>query len=248
MRDISATLKSVYNASDAVLIPGSGTYAMEAAARQFGTGKTCMVLRNGYFSYRWSDIFDVCEIPAKEVVLKARRTEACDKPHFEPMSIKEVVSQIETYTPEVFFAPHVETSTGMIISDEYIKELSDAVHAVGGIFVLDCIASGTIWVDMEALGIDVLISAPQKGWSGPACVGIVMLGPAGKAAMEAAPNAGGSFCCNVEKWHTVMQKYEEGSFMYYTTLPTDALTCFRNSIMETKAYGSLPNQPPLHSL
>lgn len=238
MRDISSSLKEVYQAEGTVLIPGSGTYAMECVARQFGRGKPCLVIRNGYFSFRWSDIFRRCQLPSSEVVLMARSTEDCKNPHFAPCPIDEVVASIRKEKPAVVFAPHVETSTGIILTDEYIKTVADAVHEVGGLFVLDCIASGTIWVDMKALDLDVVITAPQKGWTGPACVGIAMLSARALAAMEGVdPDASGSFCCNLSMWHTVMKKYEAGAFMYYTTLPTDALTTFRDAIMETKAHG-----------
>lgn len=237
MRDISSELKAVYNAKAAVLIPGSGTYAMETVARQFGSGKKCMILRNGYFSFRWSDILEVTGIAKSETVLKARMTEQDAKPHFAPMPIQEVIESIKQGRPDVFFAPHVETATGILLSDDYMQQVAQAVHDVGGLFVLDCIASGTIWVDMAKLGIDALITAPQKGWSGPACVGIVMLGDKGLKAVKSQKSPGGSFCCNMQKWLTVMEKYEGGGFMYYTTLPTDALTSFRDAIMETKAHG-----------
>jgi len=238
MCDISSTLKEVYNADSCALIPGSGSYGMECVARQFGRNKSCMVLRNGYFSFRWSDIFQRCQLPSEETVLKARMTEEHAQPHFAPVPVAEVIAQIKQIRPAVVFAPHIETSTGMIISDDYIKQVSDAVHEVGGLFVLDCIASGTIWVDMKKTGTDVVISAPQKGWTGPACVGIVMMSERAKTAMKAQDlDAPGSFCCHLAKWTEVMEKYEAGGFMYYTTLPTDALTTFRDVMLETRAFG-----------
>lgn len=238
MCDISTTLKEVYNADSCALIPGSGSYAMECVARQFGRNKSCMVLRNGYFSFRWTDIFQRCQLPSEETVLKARATEDHAKPHFAPVPVAEVIAHIKQVRPAVVFAPHVETATGMIISDAYIKQVSDAVHEVGGLFVLDCIASGTVWVDMKKCGIDVVISAPQKGWSGPACVGIAMMSERAKTVMKATDlDAPGSFCCHLAKWTEVMEKYEAGGFMYYTTLPTDALQKFRDAMLETKAHG-----------
>lgn len=237
MRDISSTLKDVYHAEACVLVPGSGSFAMEAVARQFGSGKKCMILRNGYFSFRWSDIFEVTKVALSETVLKARPVDQDPKPHFVPVPIDEVVAKIRAERPDVFFAPHVETATGIILPDEYIKKVAAAVQEVGGLFVLDCIASGSIWVDMQNMGIDAVISAPQKAWSGPACVGIVMLGARGLAAVYDAASAGGSFCCNLKKWLEVMQAYEKGGFMYYTTLPTDSLTDFRDAVLETKAHG-----------
>lgn len=180
MREISSTLKEVYHADGCALIPGSGTYAMEAVARQFGKGEKCMVLRNGFFSFRWSEIFDRCKIPSEEIVIKARAIDKSAKPAFAPCPIEEVVANILAQRPAVVFAPHIETSTGIILPDDYLRAVADATHQVGGLFVLDCIASGTIWVDMKALGLDVVISAPQKGWSGPACVGIVMVNETAK--------------------------------------------------------------------
>mmetsp|Transcript_6311 Transcript_6311/g.7675 ORF Transcript_6311/g.7675 Transcript_6311/m.7675 type:complete len:378 (-) Transcript_6311:416-1549(-) len=235
MRDISSTLREVYHAPHCALIPGSGTYAMETVARQFGTGKKCMVIRNGYFSFRWSDIFDVCKIPSEEIVMKAQFEKDQDLPQFQPHDLDTVVAAIKESKPAVVFAPQVETSTGMILTSDYITAVADAVHEVGGLFVVDAIAAGTMWVNMEELGIDILVTAPQKGWSGPACVGIVMLNETAKKAMDNSEPT--SFCCNLPKWLTVMKKYEDGGFMYYTTLPTDSLTAFRNSMLETKEFG-----------
>jgi len=239
MREISEGLKKVYQADGLALIPGSGSYAMEAAARQFGNGKKCMILRNGYFSFRWTDIFDQTKIAASETVIKARpSSDDSTTPKFAPAPLDEVVARILADKPDVVFAPHVETSTGIILPDAYIKAVAAAVHQVGGFFVLDCIASGTIWVDMKALGIDVVISAPQKGWSGPACVGIVMMNAAALQHVQAAAvNDSGSFSCNLKKWTEVMAKYEAGSFMYYTTLPTDALLSFRDAMHDTIQHG-----------
>ena len=176
MLDISRTLGQVYAADAVAVVPGGGTFAMEAVARQFGTDRRCLVLRNGWFSFRWSQIFEAGRIPAQETVLSARPVG--DGPHapFRPAPLAEVVEAIQRERPEVVFAPHVETSSGMILPDDYLRGVADAVHAVGGLFVLDCIASGTVWVDMAETGVDVLVSAPQKGWSGPPCAGLVMLG------------------------------------------------------------------------
>ena len=248
MRDINAALKRVYNAHSVAIIPGSGSYAMEAVARQFATGKKVIVLRNGYFSFRWSDIFQVCGIPAEEIVLKAQPVGKCTRheagadplaatPQFQPYPIAEACARIRAEKPAVVFAPHVETATGMLLPDAYLKAIGDAVREGGGLFVLDCIASGNVWVDMQACGVDALISAPQKGWTGPACAGLVMLGERARAAADDPANASTSFCCNLGKWLTVMDKYAAGGFMYYTTLPTDALMTFRDVIKETEAYG-----------
>jgi aspartate aminotransferase-like enzyme len=235
MKDISATLKQVYNAKAVAIVPGSGTFAMEAVARQFATDQTCLVIRNGWFSYRWSQIFEMGKIPAKSKVFKARQIEDSSQSAFEPAPIEELITAIETEKPAVVFAPHVETSAGMILPDDYLKAVADAVHGVGGLFVLDCIASGTIWVDMEASGVDVLISAPQKGWSSSPCGGLVMLSALGRERIEATTSS--SYSCDLLKWLTIMETYEKGGHAYHATMPTDALANFRNVIIETEAYG-----------
>lgn len=238
MQDIARVLKSVYNAESLAIIPGSGTYAMEAVARQFGSGQKVMILRNGYFSFRWTDIFNITKCAKEEIVLKAQPIEEGSTPHFAPHPIEDVVAAIHKERPAVVFAPHVETSTGMIIPDDYIKAVSDACHEVGALFVLDCIASGNVWVDMKATGVDVLISAPQKGWTGPACVGIAMLSARARKHIDENPEpAANSFCCRLAKWVEVMDKYVGGGAMYYTTLPTDSLMRFRDVLLETEAYG-----------
>ncbi len=235
MRDISAILKSVYHAPSSVLVPGSGTFGMEAVARQFATGKKALVLRNGWFSYRWTQIFDMGHIPAQSVVLKARRTTDSSQSPWVPCPIDEVVATILAEKPDVVFAPHVETSAGMILPDDYLRAVADAVHQVGGLFVLDCIASGTIWVDMEATGVDVLVTAPQKGWSGSPCCAMVMLSARARTAIDGTTSS--SFACDLKKWLQVMEAYENGTHMYHTTMPTDALTRLREVMMETQDYG-----------
>jgi aspartate aminotransferase-like enzyme len=235
MRDVSATLKSVYSAQAVVVVPGSGTFGMEAAARQFGTNKKCLVIRNGWFSFRWTQIFEMGDIPAEAIVLKARPVEDGPQASFAPAPIEEVVATIEAERPDVVFAPHVETSSGMMLPDEYVRAMADAVHSVGGILVLDCIASGTVWVDMEACGVDVLISAPQKGWSGSPCCGLVMLSTLGLEQLEATTST--SFACDLGKWHQIMQAYEGGGHAYHATMPTDALRTFASVMKETEVYG-----------
>ncbi len=235
MKDISATLKKVYNASAAIVVPGSGTYGMEAVARQFATDKKCLVIRNGWFSYRWTQIFEMGDIPSQSTVLKARRTGDDKHAPFAPPPIEEVVQTIAAEKPDFVFAPHVETASGIILPDDYIRSVADAIHAVGGLLVLDCIASGTIWVDMKACGVDVLISAPQKGWSASACCGLVMLSSAALARIESTTST--SFACDLHKWLQIMETYEGGGHAYHATMPTDALTVFRNAIKETENYG-----------
>lgn len=235
MRDISSTLKQVYNAHAVAVVPGSGTFGMEAVARQLATEQKCLVLRNGWFSYRWTQIFDMGRIPAEALVLKARPVADGPQAAFAPAPLDEVLATIAAEKPQVVFAPHVETSSGMILPDDYLRAVSDAVHAVGGLFVLDCIASGTLWVDMQARGIDVLISAPQKGWSASPCCALVMLSEAAQARVEATQST--SFACDLKKWLQIMQAYEQGGHAYHATMPSDALARFRDAMLEAKAIG-----------
>ena len=235
MNEISTALKEVYNARSTVIVPGSGTFAMEAVARQFATGKNCLVIRNGWFSYRWSQIFEMGTIPAKETVIKARAVSSAAQSAFAPAPIAEVVAAILAEKPDVVFAPHVETSAGIILPDDYIRAVTEAVHSVGGIFVLDCIASGTIWVDMKACGVDVLISAPQKGWSGPPCAGLVMLSELARDRIDSTTSS--SFSCDLRKWLQIMETYENGGHAYHATMPTDSLARFRDVIYETGEFG-----------
>ena len=235
MTDISSMLKEVYSAHSAVLIPGSGTYGMEAVARQFAHGKHVMVIRNGWFSYRWSQIFDMGNIPASTTVMKARQAVKTAQAPWAPAPIADVQAMIAKEKPAVVFAPHVETSAGMILPDHYLRAISDAVHAVGGLFVLDCIASGAMWVDMQATGVDVLISAPQKGWSSSPCCAMVMLSERAREAIDATTSS--SFACDLKKWLQIMETYEKGGHAYHATLPTDALTRLAATMKETQAYG-----------
>lgn len=235
MTDISSILKEVYNAPSAALVPGSGTYGMEAVARQFATGKHVMVIRNGWFSYRWTQIFDMGGIPASSTVLKARQTSAGAQAPWAPAPIADVQAAIAREKPALVFAPHVETASGMILPDSYLQAVADAVHAVGGLFVLDCIASGAMWVDMKATGVDVLISAPQKGWSSSPCCAMVMLSERARSAIEGTTSS--SFACDLKKWLQIMETYEKGGHAYHATLPTDALTRLRAAMKETQAYG-----------
>jgi aspartate aminotransferase-like enzyme len=235
MRDISRMLKTVYGAKSSVLVPGSGTFGMEAVARQFATGKNVLVIRNGWFSYRWTQIFDMGNIPAHSTVLKARRLSQDSQAAWIPCPIEDVVATILAEKPAVVFAPHVETSAGMILPDDYLRAVADAVHQVGGLFVLDCIASGTIWVDMQATGVDVLVTAPQKGWSGSPCCAMVMLSERARSAIDSTTSS--SFACDLKKWLQVMEAYENGTHMYHTTMPTDAITRLQEVMHETQDYG-----------
>ncbi|MDX1404146.1 MAG: aminotransferase class V-fold PLP-dependent enzyme [Woeseiaceae bacterium] len=235
MIDLSSILRTVYRADAVAIVPGSGTFGMEAVARQFATGKKCLVIRNGFFSYRWSQIFDMGAIPSSATVLKARKTGPDSQDPFTPAPLDEVVETIGREKPDVVFAPHVETSSGMLLPDDYLCQVADAVHENGGLFVLDCIASGAIWVDMQAIGVDVLISAPQKGWSGSPCAAFVMLNDTTRDAAIAGQTT--SFSCDLGKWLEVMQAYENGAHMYHATMPTDALARCREVMKETEAYG-----------
>lgn len=238
MRDISVGLKGLYRAESVVVVPGSGTFGMEAVARQFATGKRCLVIRNGWFSYRWSQIFEAGAIPAEEKVLKARPVAAGPQAAFAPAPIEEVVAAIRADKPDLVFAAHVETAAGLLLPDDYIRALAEAVHEVGGMLVLDCIASGTLWVDMADCGVDVLLSAPQKGWSSSPCCGLVMLSKLARERIEQTQST--SFACDLKKWLQIMEAYEQGGHAYHATLPTDALIRFRDTLKETEALGFGP--------
>lgn len=235
MTDISAMLKRVYKAPSAVLVPGSGTFGMESVARQFAHGKHVLVIRNGWFSYRWTQIFEMGGIPASHTVLKARRVAEGAQAAWAPAPIDEVVATIAREKPALVFAPHVETAAGMILPDDYLKAVADAVHAVGGLFVLDCIASGAMWVDMAATGVDILISAPQKGWSSSPCCAMVMLSERARQAIDATQSS--TFAMDLKKWLQIMETYEGGGHAYHSTMPTDALQRLRDAMAETEAYG-----------
>ncbi|RZI40956.1 alanine--glyoxylate aminotransferase family protein [Herbaspirillum sp. HC18] len=235
MKDISSTLKKVYNAKSVVIVPGSGTFGMEAVARQFATNKKCMVIRNGWFSFRWSQIFDMGGIPSSAIVLCARPVESGRQAAYAPAPIDEVVAAIRENKPDLVFAPHVETASGMMLPDGYLRAVADAVHSVGGMFVLDCIASGAIWVDMQATGVDILISAPQKGWSASPCCAMVMLSSLARERIDATNST--SFACDLRKWLQIMEAYENGGVAYHATMPTDALRILRDVMKEMDAYG-----------
>jgi aspartate aminotransferase-like enzyme len=235
MQDVSSVLKEVYGARSAIVVPGSGSYGMEAVARQFGGGKRALIVRNGWFSYRWTQIFEMSGVAAGIEVLKARRIGEGPKAPFAPAPVDEVVAAIRASRPDVVFAPHVETSAGMILPDDYLKAVADAVHAHGGLFVLDCVASGAMWVDMAATGVDVLISAPQKGWSSTPCAGLVMLSERARERIESTTSS--SFSLDLRKWLSIMEAHEAGTVAYHATLPTDGLAKLRDAMLETRAFG-----------
>jgi len=236
MNDISSTLKQVYNANAVVVVPGGGTYGMEAVARQFATNKNCLVIRNGWFSFRWSQILEMGNIASDITVMKAQPVDSdLQCPALAPAPIDEVIAQIKSEKPEMVFAPHVETASGMLLPDDYVRALAEATHSVGGLFVLDCIASGTLWVDMKDCGVDILISAPQKGWSASPCSALVMLSENARKQIDDTTSS--SFACDLKKWLQIMEAYESGGHAYHATMPTDALLKFRDTMKETEDYG-----------
>lgn len=235
MVDISSVLKDAYNASSAVIVPGSGTFGMEAVARQFANNEKCLVLRNGWFSYRWTQIFDLANITQDITVIKGKQLEDTTQGVFAPAPIEEVVAFIKKEKPAVVFAPHVETSAGIILPDDYLKAVGEAVRSVNGLFVLDCIASGAMWVDMKACNVDVLISAPQKGWSSSPCCALIAMGDRARERIESTQSS--SFSMDLKKWLQIMEAYEKGGHVYHTTMPTDALKILRNVMKETQALG-----------
>ncbi|MFM6961145.1 MAG: alanine--glyoxylate aminotransferase family protein [Polynucleobacter victoriensis] len=233
--DISSVLKDVYQAHSTVVIPGSGTYGMEAVARQFATNQKCLVIRNGWFSYRWTQIFEAGQISQDLHVIKARRSSDSATAPFAPAPIDEIVNFIKTEKPAVVFAPHVETSAGMILPDDYLKKIGEAVRSVDGLFVLDCIASGAMWVNMRDCQVDVLISAPQKGWSSSPCCALIGLSDRARTKIDSTTST--SFSCDLKKWLQIMETYESGNHVYHTTMPTDALKTLRNVMKETQSIG-----------
>lgn len=234
MRDVSAMLREVYNGSAVALVPGGGTFAMEAVARQFGQGRS-LIVRNGWFSYRWTQIFEAGGFAQETTVVRARAAGNGAQSAFAPPPIDEVVAKIHETKPEAVFAPHVETSAGIILPDDYIAAMAAAAHEVGALMVLDCIASGCIWVDMAALGVDVVISAPQKGWSASPSAGVVVMSPRAEARL--AETTSNSFAIDLKKWRAIMEAFEKGGHAYHATMPTDAIVGFRDAMVETKAMG-----------
>jgi aspartate aminotransferase-like enzyme len=235
MQDIVDVLRSTYAAETVAVVPGGGTYAMEAVARQLATGRRCLVVRNGLFSYRWSQLFEAGSVAAETTVLTARPVSGEHQAPWTPPPVAEVVEAIERTRPEVVFAAHVETAAGLLLPDDYVRAVAAATHAAGGLMVLDCIASGAMWVDMTDLGVDVLLSAPQKGWSGSPCAGYVMLGEAGRAQVMTTTST--SFAVDLQKWLTITEAYTEGLTPYHATMPTDALARNAAVMLETRAAG-----------
>ena len=235
MRDLSATLKQVYDARSAIVVPGSGTFGMEAVARQFAPGRRCLVIRNGWFSYRWTQILEMGRIPAEAIVCKARRQGEGRQAPFAPAPIDEVVATIRGRRPDLVFAPHVETASGILLPDGYLRAVGEAVREVGGLFVLDCVASGAVWIDMAVAGVDVLVTAPQKGWSGSPCCALVMLGDRARERIDTTTST--SFACDLRRWLQIMEAYEGGGHAYHATPPTDALVKLRDVMFEARDLG-----------
>jgi aspartate aminotransferase-like enzyme len=235
MQDIIDVLRTTYGAETVAIVPGGGTYAMEAVARQLATGRRCLVVRNGLFSYRWSLILDAGSIAEETTVCKARPVSDDRQAPWVPAPVDEVVESIERTRPDVVFAAHVETAAGMVLPDDYVRTVAAATHGVGGLFVLDCIASGALWVDMSDLGVDVLLSAPQKGWSGSPCAGYVMLGEAGRERVMSTTST--SFAVDLQKWLTITEAYTQGQTPYHATMPTDTLAHNAALMLETRAAG-----------
>lgn len=235
MRDVSSILKEAYQAHSVIVVPGSGTFGMEAVARQFATAKKTLVIRNGWFSYRWTQIFDAGRIPSEQTVLKASAVSPGSRAPFAPPAIDDVVATTASKRPDLVFAPHVETAAGIVLPDDYLRRVADAVHAVGGLFVLDCVASGALWVDMQKTGVDILISAPQKGWSGSPCCAFVMLGERARAMIDDTVST--SYAADLKKWLQIMETYERGGHAYHATLPTDALLLTRDAMIATRSAG-----------
>ncbi len=235
MQDIVDVLCTTYAAETVAIVPGGGTYAMEAVARQLATGRRCLVVRNGLFSYRWSQIFDAGSLTAQTTVCSARPVSDERHAPWVPPPVDEVVEAIERVRPEVVFAAHVETAAGMVLPDDYVRAVATATHDAGGLLVLDCIASGALWVDMNELGVDVLLSAPQKGWSGSPGAGYVMLGEAGRAQVMSTTST--SFAVDLQKWLTITEAYTQGRTPYHATMPTDTLAHDAALMLETRATG-----------
>lgn len=235
MNDVSQMLREVYGADAAIVLPGNGTCGMEAVARQFANDAEALVVRNGFFSYRWSQILEAGRITDRVTVLKARRTGEGDQAPWIPAPVEEVEEAIARIRPAVVFVPHVETASGILLPDDYLARIGAATAAVGGLFVLDCIASGVVWIDMAALGVDVLVTAPQKDWSSEPGCAMVCLSDRAVQAMEATTSS--SFALDLKKWRDIMVAYEGGGHAYHATMPTGVIGRLRDAMAETRRRG-----------
>jgi len=235
MRDISRIMRNAYGAASVAVVPGGGTYGMEAIARQFVRDAKVMVIRNGWFSYRWSQIIDAGGLASQTTVLAARQlADETDAP-FAPLPLDDILAQIRDEKPDIVFCPHVETSAGMMMPDDFIAAVAACVHEHGGMFVLDCVASGTVFVNLEQTGVDVLLTAPQKGWSASPCAALVMMSARARARLDETTSS--SFANDLKKWTQIMETYEGGAHAYHATMPTDALRHFRDALIEAEAFG-----------
>ncbi len=235
MRDISRIMRNAYGAASVAVVPGGGTYGMEAIARQFVRDANVMVIRNGWFSYRWSQIIDAGELASQTTVLAARQlADETDAP-FAPLPLDDILARIRAEKPDIVFCPHVETSAGLMVPDDFIAAVTECVHEHGGMFVLDCVASGTVFVNLEDTGVDVLLTAPQKGWSASPCAALVMMSPRARARLDETTST--SFANDLKKWTQIMETYEGGAHAYHATMPTDALRHFRDALIEAEAFG-----------
>ena len=235
MRDISRIMRNAYSAASVAVVPGGGTYGMEAIARQFVRDANVMVIRNGWFSYRWSQIIDAGGLASNTTVLAARQlADETDAP-FAPLPLDDILAKIRAEKPDIVFCPHVETSAGLMVPDDFIAAVTECVHEHGGMFVLDCVASGTVFVNLEDTGVDVLLTAPQKGWSASPCAALVMMSPRARARLDETTSS--SFANDLKKWTQIMETYEGGAHAYHATMPTDALRHFRDALIEAEAFG-----------
>ena len=228
-------LTEVYGAKSCVIIPGGGSYAMEAVARQFARNEKVLVIRNGWFSFRWTQIFDQGVTPTHAEIVKAQPDTDLADQQFSPAPIEDIVAMIKSTKPRLVVSPHVETSAGLLMPDDYLTQIAEAAHEVGAIFVLDCVASGALWVEMAKIGVDVLITAPQKGWTSTPCAGVVMLSEAAVARLDETQSD--SFVLDLKKWHQIMTAYLNGGHAYHATMPTDGLSQFYDTLCEVKSFG-----------
>ena len=235
MRDISRIMRNAYGAASVAVVPGGGTYGMEAIARQFANDAIVLVIRNGWFSFRWSQIMEAGRLARHTTVLAASQSDDSADAPFAPRPLEDILERIRAEKPDVVFCPHVETSAGMMMPDDFIRALTGCVHEYGGIFVLDCVASGTVFVNLEETGVDVLLTAPQKGWSASPCAALVMMSPHGRARLDETTSS--SFANDLKKWTQIMETYEGGAHAYHATMPTDALRHFRDALIEAEGFG-----------
>ena len=119
MRDISRIMRNAYGAASVAVVPGGGTYGMEAIARQFVQKSRVMVIRNGWFSYRWSQIIEAGGLAESTTVLAAGQTaDETDAP-FAPQPLDDILARIREEKPDIVFCPHVETSAGLMVPDSF---------------------------------------------------------------------------------------------------------------------------------